>query len=352
MGGTVHTLDSLTSEHLTRWLNTPVEGPLVQRAIGAGQVARCIKVSSATNDHAGVIVKIPSSDHTSRESAARQHLYRKEVGFYTRLASLVDIATPQCFVADYDDATDDFCLILEDVGPSDAVSQFDGLGLEVARAGLTELARLHGPLLRDGGGEMATWLQEISEHTRPYFATVLSPIFDAFLTRYVDRLSPEVRDMVIAVQERLPVISQYQPPRPTICHGDFRTDNLLINARGGRTPVVAVDWQTLQFTSPLLDVAYFLTTSLDAPTFAQWGDDLLSFYCAQLARYEQSYDEGLARREFARYTLQPIVMLVAASIMVEQTTRGDDMFFTMIERGVSAATQWRALEEVDRGLDS
>jgi len=44
----------------------------------------------------------------------------------------------------------------------------------------------------------------------------------------------------------------------------------------------------------------------------------------------------VARHEFSRYTLQPIVMLVAASVIVEQTERGDEMFLAMIERAVIA----------------
>jgi hypothetical protein len=41
-------------------------------------------------------------------------------------------------------------------------------------------------------------------------------------------------------------------------------------------------------------------------------------------------------------------MLVAASVIVEQTPRGDDMFLSMIARAVVAATRWQALEELER----
>ena len=60
----------------------------------------------------------------------------------------------------------------------------------------------------------------------------------------------------------------------------------------------------------------------------------------------------MARAEFARYTLQPVVMLVAASIIVERTERGDRMFLSMIRRAVTAARRWKALEELDRGAAS
>jgi hypothetical protein len=45
-------------------------------------------------------------------------------------------------------------------------------------------------------------------------------------------------------------------------------------------------------------------------------------------------------------------MLVAASVIVEQTPRGDEMFLTMIGRAVVAATRWNALEELEHRVAS
>jgi hypothetical protein len=41
-------------------------------------------------------------------------------------------------------------------------------------------------------------------------------------------------------------------------------------------------------------------------------------------------------------------MLVAASVIVEQTERGDEMFLAMIDRAVIAATRWDAINELER----
>ncbi len=49
----------------------------------------------------------------------------------------------------------------------------------------------------------------------------------------------------------------------TVTHGDFRTDNLLFDGRGGDVPLATVDWQTVGHGSASLDVAYLLMTSLD-----------------------------------------------------------------------------------------
>jgi len=137
-------------------------------------------------------------------------------------------------------------------------------------------------------------------------------------------------------------------PFPCVTHGDFRTDNLLIDACDGAVALAVVDWQTVGVTSPLLDVAYFLTTSLSPEDCARHEFELLDYYLARMADYDVEIPIDVARQEFARYTLQPIVMLVAASVIVEQTERGDDMFLAMIERALIAATRWDAIKELER----
>ncbi len=96
----------------------------------------------------------------------------------------------------------------------------------------------------------------------------------------------------------------------------------------------------------MLDVAYFLTTSLSPEVREAHEEELLHYYVEQLTAHGVSFSEDLVRREYARYTLQPVVMLVAAAGLVERTPRGDAMFLSMIERGVRAARQWRAFDEL------
>ena len=112
--------------------------------------------------------------------------------------------------------------------------------------------------------------------------------------------------------------------------------------------IAVVDWQTVGVGSPLLDVAYFLTTSLSPEDCARHEFELLDYYLAKLNDHGVVIPVETARQEFSRYTLQPIVMLVAASVIVEQTERGDDMFLSMIERAIVAATRWDALNELER----
>lgn len=347
--GQVPQIDDIDVEWLAQLLGVTNATELARVSIGHGQVANCYRMTlnRTTGSPLSVVVKVPSEDETSRSTARLQHLYEREVSFYQHLATLVTTRTPVCFFAERD-SDDNFMLILEDLSPASLTDQFAGLSIDHTKAGLIELAGLHGPTHQQSDLHGAAWLSGVSTELRPLYEVVLPLLFDQFVERYGAQLSNDVSAMVGALRDRLALFSNYATPHPCVTHGDFRTDNLLIDAQGGDVPLAVVDWQTVGVASPLLDVAYFLTTSLSPDDCAALEDELLAFYLAQLASAGVVIPLVVARQEFARYTLQPIVMLVAASVIVEQTDRGDEMFLAMIDRGVIAATRWRALEELER----
>ncbi len=339
-------IEDVTCAWMAEVLGTSPEARLEKIGIGDGQVARCFRVTLRGDDsQESYIVKIPSADEVSRSTATAQRLYVRETSFYKELADRVATRTPICYYVDHNEH-DEFLLILEDLSPASSVDQFAGLSIEQAREGLRQLAHLHSATLNDHELHRAEWLAGYALDVQPIVRNVLSGLFDQFLERYDEVIDDEVRQTVIQLRELLPAYSDYQTPHPAVQHGDFRTDNLLFDARDGQIPLAVVDWQTVAVGSPLLDVAYFLVTSLSADDCAAHEDDLLAFYLERMSDLGTAVDAEVARREFARYTLQPIVMLVAASVIVARTERGDRMFLSMIRRGVTATARWGGLKEL------
>jgi aminoglycoside/choline kinase family phosphotransferase len=344
----VPSVDELDAAWLSHHLSLRGITNVTVTSVGQGQVAHCYRLSIEHDaGTSSVIAKVPSNNDVSRATAALQHLYEREVSFYQHLASSIATRTPRCYVAERDD-TDNFLLLLEDLSPSAVIDQFAGVSLASARAGLSALAGLHGPTHARTELHDAPWLRGVSTELRPLYESVLPILFDQFLERYDARLDEELRTMVLALKDRLALFSEYVTPFPCVTHGDFRTDNLLIDACGGAVALAVVDWQTVGVGSPLLDVAYFLTTSLSPEDCAGHEFELLDYYLTKMRGYGVEIPVDVARHEFARYTLQPIVMLVAASVIVEQTERGDDMFLAMIERALVAASRWDAIAELER----
>lgn len=348
----VPSIDNLDVTWLSRHLNLDGATDVAVSSVGQGQVANCYRL--AIRHAAGVssvIAKVPSEDEVSRSTAALQHLYRREVSFYQHLAASIATRTPRCYFAERDES-DKFLLLLEDLSPAAVIDQSVGITLATARAGLAALAGLHGPTHARADLHDAAWLGGVSEELRPLYSAVVPVLFDRFIERYDARIDNELRTTVRALRERLGLFGDYTTPFPCVTHGDFRTDNLLIDACDGAVAVAVVDWQTVGVGSPLLDVAYFLTTSLAPDVCARHEFELLDYYLAKLNDYGVDIPLDLARQEFSRYTLQPIVMLVAAAVIVEQTERGDEMFLAMIERAVIAATRWNAIDGLERRVVS
>jgi len=342
----IPTIEQLDAAWFADVVGTPDDATVSFDQVGTGQVAHCYRVLVRSSESEQTfIAKVPSTDPTSRATAAGQRLYLRETSFYRSLAPRIATRTPCCYFVDRDD-DDNFLLLLEDVGPVSDVDQFAGLSSDQAREGLRQLAHLHAATLHDTELHGAPWLDGYAKTVAPVVREILPALFDQFLERYHDAIDEETRTVVTALRQRLGLFSGYVTPHPAVQHGDFRTDNLLFEAKDGQLPLVVVDWQTVAVGSPLLDVAYFIVTSLSTEDCGRDDEALLNFYLEFLEGLGGRLDRDVARREFARYTLQPIVMLVAASVIVARTERGDRMFLSMIRRAVTATVRWKGLEEL------
>jgi len=334
------------------WLSSHFESSLKSKIetqrVGNGQVALCVRFSLTSNEgNFSFVAKAPSQDETSRATAKMQQLYLRETSFYKYLAPTLETRTPECFYVERDDE-DNFLILLEDMAPANVADQFEGITKEMAMTGLKELAGLHAPTMNDTELHGADWLGGVSESLAPLMEAILPALFTQFIERYADSVDPSLITFVKRLSLSLDKFRGYKPYAPCVTHGDFRTDNLLFDAKSGEVPLCVVDWQTVSVGSPMLDVAYFLTTSLTEQDRNTYEDELINYYLTELSRLGGSLPLDIAREEFSRYTLQPVVMLVCAAVLVEQTERGDRMFMTMIERGINAATKWNALDELEK----
>ena len=345
----IPSFEELSADFVAEVIGAPHGLTLRSTPIGAGQVARCLRLELFDGEElvASAIAKGPSDDEVSRSTAAAQRLYLRETSFYQQLAPEISTPTPTCYFVERNEH-DEFLLILEDLTPTASIDQFGGLSVAQAQRGLSALAGLHAPTRNDLALHQADWLGGTATALAPLYQAVLPALFTTFLERYDEQLDDDVRAIVSTLGQRIADFSGYQSPYACVVHGDFRTDNLLFDGQGGVVPLCVVDWQTVSVSSPLLDVAYFITTSLDDEACAANEHDLLRYYLDEMDRLGAPLEEEQARREFARYTLQPVVMLVSAAVIVERTERGDRMFLEMIRRAVVACQRWRAFEELDR----
>lgn len=312
--------------------------------VGTGQMCDSFRL---TLDWAGdvdapqtVVAKCPSHDEASRNIAKLTGTYVKEVSWYRELAAGSGVAAPVCHHAEI--ATDDvdFILILSDLAPARQGDQLAGLGLARLVPCIEAAAGLHALLWNDPRLDSLPWL---TRDNGDVIRTLFPQLYAGFRERYATRLEPEALDLGAGIIEKLDAYLTRQSAARTIVHGDLRIDNILFAPDGERCWLV--DWQTLGRGSGATDLAYLVGTSIADP-FERAAADRPAFdhWIAALRGRGIDPEPDALWTDYRIGALSGYFMAVFASMSVERTERGDEMFAVMAER---PARQALALGSLD-----
>ncbi len=308
--------------------------------VGTGQMADSVRLhltyDAPGSDTPGrgapgtVIGKFTPADETSRATALALRTSEVEVRFYQEVAATVGVRTPRCFFADVDPASAQFCLVLEDMAPACQGDQMAGCTVDEAALALAELARLHAPRWGDPTLERLPWLERRDIDGTDGSGELLRILFEGFVERYGTELDDGVIDVGRHLFPRIDTYLQTRPGPRTVQHADYRLDNLLFGGDHGAPPVTVVDWQTVTLGPGPADVSYFLGAGLAPEQRRAHETDLVRSYHEQLvAGGVTGYPWNDCLTEYRRHAYAGYVMAVGASMLVERTARGDEMFLTM-----------------------
>ncbi len=312
--------------------------------VGTGQMCDSFRL---TLDWAGdidapatVVAKCPSHDEASRNIAMITGTYVKEVSWYRELAAGSGVAAPVCHHAEIADDDVDFVLILSDLAPARQGDQLAGLGLAGLVPCIDAAAGLHALLWNDPQLDTLPWL---ARDNGDVIRAMFPQLYAGFRERYATRLEPEALDLGAGIVERLDAYLSRQTAARTIVHGDLRIDNILFAPDGSRCWLV--DWQTLGRGSGATDLAYLVGTSIADP-FERAAADRPAFdhWIAALRQRGIDPDPEALWTDYRVGALSGYFMAVFASMSVERTERGDEMFAVMAER---PARQALALGSLD-----
>jgi hypothetical protein len=301
--------------------------------VGTGQLGDCRRLvltyDAEVDAPATLVAKVPSSDETSRATGMAMRTYETEVRFYQELAATVDVRAPGCHHAEYHPDTGDFVLLLEDLAPAEQGDQVAGCTVEAAASVLEEAVRLHAPRWGDPALGELEWLERYSEEGRDQLRGLLTVLFPNFVERYADRLDGDVLAMGERFIDRLDDYYERRPEPLTVVHNDFRLDNMLFDGDA----VAVVDWQTVGRGPAMADVSYFLGAGLTTDDRRAHEEDLLRGYHAGLAASGiEGYSWDRLWADYRLFAFAGFHMAVLASMIVQRTDRGDDMFMAMAQR--------------------
>lgn len=334
----IKTVEELNADWLGEVLGKPGLEIADVEAIGTGQMSTSHRVRfSAGGEQGAVVVKLASSDETSRNTGVGLGAYLREINFYKLLRDRIGGPLAVCHFAEYDPAEGWFTLVLDYVEGGTQGDQIAGCTPEQARIALVALARIHAPVWNDLPLAAADWVNQ----PNPLNQALLTAVMPGFFERYGDRVTAEHKAVCERFVEVADAWMDNRKPPLGLVHGDYRLDNLIF--RDGEC--VAVDWQTVSWGGVMTDAAYFMAGGLLPEDRREHEEALLRAY----------YDELLANGvtnfsweecwEGYRYScFLPLTMTIAAAMLVERTDRGDDMFMSVLERTCQMAIDLDALD--------
>ena len=195
-----------------------------------------------------------AAETVHRRSADALGMYGREVAFYRDLAGVVPLRTPRLHLAEAAEVSTDFVLVVEDLGGLAPADQLAGIGLLQAEAAVDAVARLHAWCWEDGAR-----LDALCDRFPPLRNETTSAMYPSYFNAgwasYLEHVEHEPSAVLALVAERwpaaLPWLLNGLAAPSTLCHGDYRADNLFFEADGS---MVAVDFQLVHQGCGISDV--------------------------------------------------------------------------------------------------
>lgn len=321
--------------------------------IGTGQMGRNVRFHLTWDEPDGrpetLVAKFPTTEPVVRANGFGNGTYIKEYVFYDQLQPTVDVRTPRSYAAVWDDDVPDFVLLMEDMAGSAQGDQFDGLTPDQAALVVEQAVALHAP--RWGDDSLTTLLGRSSEETAELLTALYTGTLEGSLLRLDEWLDQEDIDLA---RELTPLVGRWSLGRDTpstLVHMDFRPDNFLFGVTPDAPPLAVVDWQTISYANGTNDLAYAIGGGFEPEQRAEVERDLVVDYCDRLrvAGIDYSFDD--CWRDYCQNSVWGVVMSVIATMLAEETERGNAMLATMLRRAARHAIDLDALallEDDDR----
>jgi Ecdysteroid kinase-like family len=215
------TPEALTDSWLSSVLRTDVHVIGTNR-IGDGLVGMNIRLELESDGSVprSLIAKLPSPDPTSRATGIALRNYEREVSFYLEVAPTVDIRVARCYHAEWERATGDFVLLMEDLAPARQGNQLTGCDADQARIAVLELAKLHGPRWGDPTLGDIEWLSRRGETDAQQLGALWAMFLPGFFNTYTKYLSAEATGVIARFGLAIVNWANHRDAPNTVTHGD------------------------------------------------------------------------------------------------------------------------------------
>jgi Ecdysteroid kinase-like family len=317
---------------------------------GVGMTSILVRIALHYSGESGVapttvVAKFATDDPAQRPMLDSLQVYAREVRFYRELSHDTPFRVPFCHTAQQATDSSDFVLILEDVGALTNIDQLVGCTWEQSCQAVRTIAPFHAqwwesdrlddlsttfpPLSLDGYKMLLPYLFTTGwEFTKTLVPELVSPELHAFAEQWPTFIGT--------------LLDEVATPR-TLCHGDWRADNLLIDGEN----LAALDFQILGIGSGLYDIAYFTSQSMTAEVRTGRDRELIDIYVAAVAEHGITIDPELAWRQYRQALMFCLIYPVNLMGGYEAADpRGQELLRTLLSRSAAAILDTNANEAI------
>jgi hypothetical protein len=205
-----------------------------------------------------VVLKVPSPFPENRAVGEYFRFYEREGRFYQQLAGKVGLRVPRCYWGCVEPDRGHYALLLEDLSGRVSISQLAGADEARSHEAIASLGKLHAAWWDAPELDGLDWMPRVDDPVNLGAGEQYRQAWPVFLERVGRVLPEEAVELGQRIQGQFEQLLQDAPAEAplTVCHGDYRLDNLLFSEdQDDDDPVTVVDWQISWVRLPWSDYA-------------------------------------------------------------------------------------------------
>lgn len=305
-----------------------------------GELARFhLDYAPGASGPATLVAKCASPSEENQFLAIAMGFYVREVSFYEKLATGLDIRVPDAYHAAVSESGVPFVLLIEDIAGATTPDQIDGLSPDQVAKIIATIARLH--IQFWGTDELLTldWLPPMNNEKYKGAQAMATALFPSFVEHYGDRIPADFMETIGQSCERYSELLDYAVTvgTPTFTHTDCRAENYLFGGAEGDDAITVIDFQLSTRHFGMWDITNLLAGSMEPADRSEHEAELIQGYVDQVTAAGIDYSFDQAMLEYRVCLLQQMAAQVISSDLQGGNDRGTALLEKLHLRPVVAA---------------
>lgn len=278
------------------------------------------------NGPATLFGKFSHADPAVRAAIHELGSYQREIGFYQDLADGNNLPAPTCYYSAIDPTTGASALLLEDLAHLRMTNFAAGCNQQEAELVIHHLTQLHASAWGNPRLQRMTWLRSFDQD-----AEVKQAKFQSWWAvtpqKYTESLpGHQLPATFIALGDRFGqqaarIFTQLAEPPLTCVHADPHVLNLLFGTQPGDPPLKLIDWQAIRLGRGMIDVAYFMITSIPVEQRRQTERPLVQNYYERLHMQGiEGYSFEQCCTDYRRAAFWSLSVIASVTALLDMTT--------------------------------